>query len=237
MNNIIETLRYVDLKFKEIQEILIKDIKKEEKCEFLKNRTADILFNLNKCYDYCVSILFQKVDFSSLGEKTVQEIRKQRKYFPFSKETLNFLFYRSIKEINPELFKNLSHLVDKIENNVLIEDNETQTYNNLTYGIAKEIHNLCNEDKHHQPLEITAVPNAKARIEMENGMTFQIALVNCKGDLSGLCAPINFKRKGYIGNVYKVSGYSQELEMFLSYRIKITKQIVKEIGILLDTNC
>ena len=235
MDNIVETLRYVDLKFKEIQEILIKDIKKEEKCEFLKNRTADILSNLNKCYDYCVFILSQKVDFSALNEKERKKIEKSYKYFPFSKKKLEEPFYQGIKIVKPDIFNYLSNLVDKITSNTPVETNASNTYNDLRYGMAKEIHDLCNEDKHHQLLEITAVSNAKAHIEMENGMTFQIALVNCKGDLSGMCAPINFKRNGYLGNVYKVVGCSQELEMFLNNRIKITKQIVKEFGALLDT--
>lgn len=233
MDKIIETLKYIDLKLKEIQEILVKDIKNEEKCEFLNYQTADILSNLNKCYDYCIFMLSQRVDFSLLDEKDQKKIKKSYRHFPFSKKKLEEPFYQGIKAVKPDFFNYLSNLADKITVNARVETNEPNTHSDLRYGMAKEIHDLCNIDKHKKPLETISIPNAKARVEIENGMTIQVALVNCKGDLSGLCAPINFKREGYIGNVYKVSGVSQELEMFLIHRIGITKQIVKEFSVLL----
>ena len=235
MDNIVETLRYVDLKFKEIQEILVKDIKKEEKCEFLKQRTADILSNLNKCYDYCVFILAQKVDFSSLNESDQKKIKKSYRYFPFSKRKLEEPLYQGIKIIEPDLFNYLSNLVDKITGNAQVETNVPNTHSDLRYGMAKEIHDLCNTDKHQKPLEIIEVPKTKARVEQANGMIVEISLLNCKGSFPELYLPISANGKGYIGNSYKVPGFSQELEMFLSHRIGITKQIVKEFAALLGT--
>ena len=236
MDTIVETIKYVDVMFKEIQEILVKDIKKEEKCEFLNKKTADILSNLNKCYDYCTSIFSQQIDFSVLDEKAIKNIEKSPKYFPFSKETLKMPFYKVIERLNPNLFNYLSNLVDKITVNAQVETNNPQTHSDLKYGMAKEIHDLCNKDKHQKPLEIIEVPSTKVRIERENGMTIEMSLLNCKGNLPQLFLPVGSHGKGFIGNSYQVPGFSQELEMFLIHRIGITKQIVKEIRILLDIN-
>ena len=235
MDKILETLKYVDLKFKKIQEILVKDIKKEEKCEFLSYETADILSNLNKCYDYCISMLFQGVDFSVLDEKDQKKIEKSYKYFPFSKKQLEGPLYLGIKVVKPDFFNYLSNLTDKITINAQVETNEPNTYSDLRYGMAKDIHDLCKIDKHKKPLEIIEVPNTKARVEQANGMIVEMSLLNCKGFLPKLCLPIGPHGEGYIGNSYKVSGFSQELEMFLIHRIGITKQIVKEFSVLLGS--
>lgn len=235
-NDIKSTFDYIDKKVNDIKISLEKDIKKEEQCAYLSYEVADILANLNKCYDYCATDLINSQDFSNLSDKQLKNLKYCKKYFPVNTHSLEEKnkIYSFIKIVNPDLYNKMYKLVKKISNNEQVQTGDPKTHSDLKYGMVKDIRKLCNNDKHNSSLKVLAYPNTKARVERENGMQIEISLLNCKGHYPPFYIPIGENGIGYVGNSYAIIDFNEEIETFIIHRVGITKKVIEEVYSFFD---
>lgn len=222
-------LEYVNIKIKNISTVLLKEMTEESKCEFLNNEIADILSNLNKCYDYCSTDLIESQDFTNLSDKDKKKFDRCNKYFPTNVHVLENSIYKYVKIVNLKLYNQIYALMKRISNNEQVQTNEPNTYSDLKYGMVKDIRKLCNDDKHHCSLKVCAFPNTKAYVKRADGSSVEISTLNCSGNYPPFSIPIGENGSGYIGNSYTIEGYNEEVERFLILRAGITKKVLEEV--------